>query len=76
MIVTFEKSSGAKISTVRLGPVTQAQRKDTSELLFRSHKGTVPAATRQVKVQLVMVRSVGSDNDGLADNLSLVFGAT
>jgi hypothetical protein len=33
----------------------------------------VPATTVQIKVELVMTLLEGGDNDGLADNLSLVF---
>jgi hypothetical protein len=73
LTVTFEKADGAAIRTARIGPVTEAQRKGTSKLLPRARKGTVPAATRLVKIQLVMIREAGSDNDGLADNLTLVF---
>lgn len=72
LTVTFENASGAPLATQKIGPITEAQRKHVSELLRRSKKGTVPAATRTVKVQLVMVRKAGSDNDGLADNLALV----
>jgi hypothetical protein len=41
-------------------------------MLFRSRAGRVPAGTRSIRVKLVMTRTAGSDNDGLADNLSLV----
>jgi hypothetical protein len=73
LVVTFENSKGKAIGTARIGPVTAAQRKDVSELLLRSTSGVVPSATRSVQVQLIMKRTDGSDNDGLADNLSLVF---
>ncbi len=75
LTVTFENSSGKALSTVTLGPVTEAQRKGVSELLSRSKTGVVPAATRNVQIRLVMTRESGSDNDGLADNLSLSFKA-
>jgi hypothetical protein len=71
--VTFENASGQSIGTAHIGPVTEAQRKGISELLFRSSTGMVPSATAEVRIQLVMVREEGSDDDGLADNLSLVF---
>jgi|ERR1022692_122910 hypothetical protein len=72
LVLTFEKADGTVVGSVRLGPVTEAQRKGVSELLFRSVKGKVPSATRKLKIELIMVRASGSDNDGLADNLSLV----
>ena len=72
LVLTFERADGTVIGSVRLGPVTEAQRKGVSELLFRSVRGKVPSATRKLKIELIMVRASGSDNDGLADNLSLV----
>jgi hypothetical protein len=75
LTATFEKKSGAAISSVTIGPVTEAQRKDVSELLFRQKAGKVPAATAKVSLVLTMRRYQGSDDDGLADNLSLVFTA-
>jgi len=71
--VTFEGAAGAPLSKVTLGPVTEAQRNGNSELLFRQVSGKVPASTSAVLVKLVMSRTDGSDNDGMADNLSLVF---
>ena len=73
LYVTFENSSGAALGSVSLGPVTEAQRDSNSEMLYRHKTGGVPAATTEVKVELVIVRYSGSDNDGLADNLSLSF---
>jgi len=72
--VTFENAKGKAIGkTVGIGPVTEAQRGGVSELLFRSRTGVVPAGTRELKVELIMTREAGSDDDGLADSLSLVF---
>jgi hypothetical protein len=73
LIITFETGSGKAISSAQIGPVTEKQRKGNSELLFRSRTGAVPAGTRSVKIELIMIREEGSDNDGLADNLSLEF---
>jgi hypothetical protein len=73
LTATFESATGSALSKVTLGPVTAAQRHDTSELLERQRTGLVPAATARIKIELVMVKLVGGDDDGLADNLSLVF---
>ena len=73
LVVTFENGSGKAVGTTRIGPVTAAQRKDVSDMLLRKAGGAVPASTRTVQVVLIMKRTDGSDNDGLADNLSLVF---
>jgi hypothetical protein len=73
LTVTFENSKGKALGSVTIGPVTEAQRKGVNEFLFRTKSGKVPSATRTVELKLVMIREAGSDNDGLADNLSLTF---
>lgn len=73
LIVTFESSAGMALKTTTIGPVTVAQRHDVSGLFFRRGTGKVPAGTQKIKVELVMTLLEGGDNDGLADNLSLVF---
>jgi hypothetical protein len=71
--VTFENAKGKALATYGIGPVTEAQRGGVSKLILRFRSGIVPAATRDLKVELIMTRDDGSDNDGLADSLSLVF---
>ena len=88
LFVTWENSAGQPLVATRrgvggfpggllvsaqVGPVTLAQRDGgTTELLSRQVSGPVPAAAHLAKVVLVMQRTGGTDNDGLADNLSLV----
>ena len=74
--VTFENAGGTAISTSTIGPVTASQRLATTELVFCQASGVVPAATRSVLVELALQRYEGVDDDGLADNLSLVFSTT
>jgi hypothetical protein len=73
LIVTFESASGTALKTTKIGPVTVGERHDVSGLFFRQHTGKVPAGTEKIKVELEMMLREGGDNDGLADNLSLVF---
>jgi hypothetical protein len=73
LYANFNSASGRTLASAKIGPVTEAQRKGTSEFLFRTKSGLVPAGTRSVQLKLVMTREDGSDNDGLADNLSLTF---
>jgi hypothetical protein len=73
LFVTFENSKGKAVGTTQIGPVTESQRHGVSEMLQRKANGVVPGSTRGVLVKLVMKRTDGSDNDGLADNLSLEF---
>jgi hypothetical protein len=75
LTATFESAAGTPLASATIGPVTAAQRHDNSELVLRRKSGSVPAGTRSVKLVLVMVRDAGSDNDGMADTLSLVFSA-
>lgn len=72
LTITFQNAKGKAVGSGHIGPVTEKQRKGNSEMLFRTHSGSVPAGTRSIRVKLVMTRTDGSDNDGLADNLSLV----
>jgi hypothetical protein len=72
LTVTWLDGSGAPVgSPTTLGPVTPAQRKDTTELLLRTTGGSVPSAARSVLVTLRMVRTDGAYVDGYADDLSL-----
>jgi len=56
-----------------VGPVTETVRNGASELLSQNTTGTVPSTTSAVVVELTMTRYVGSDDDGMADDLSLTF---
>ena len=69
----FLGATGSVLGSAKVGPVMAADRtNDTTELLQRSASGPVPAGTRAVKVTLTMTKTAGSDNDGLADDLSLL----
>jgi hypothetical protein len=70
--VIFRSASGQKLRTLVIGPVTAAERNNVSGLVRRSATTDVPVGTTSAVVFLVMTRYSGSDNDGLADNLSLV----
>ena len=64
-------SAGAQLGTLTIGPVTAADRNNTTQLLRRSASGTVPPGTRTVRVVLTATKTDGSYNDAYADNLSL-----
>jgi len=72
LTITFQSSSGGALGTASLGPVLAADRADMTELLQKQTTGTVPSGTRSVLVVLSMVRTDGTNNDGYADDLSLV----
>jgi hypothetical protein len=73
LTVAFLNSNGSALAAGKIGPVTETQRNGNSELLYRHLTGVVPAATTEASIQLVISRTDGSDNDGMADNLGLVF---
>jgi uncharacterized protein (TIGR03437 family) len=75
LTVQFQSWSGTVLGTATLGPVTDADRDDNSELLQKSTKGNVPSGTRVMHVLLTITRADGLNNDGLADSLSLVLGS-
>ena len=68
----FMNWSGAVLATSQLGPVMSADRSGVSALLQKSQSGAVPAGTRMVRVTMLANRTEGSDDDALADSLSLV----
>lgn len=63
-------------STVQLGSVMAADRKNQTGLLQKSQNGGVPVGTRQIHVVVTMVKAggqnEGSYNNSFADNISLV----
>lgn len=68
----FLDASGQPISQVSIGSVLAADRKLKTGLLPRNVKGTIPAATRSIRLVLTMIYTEGNYNDGSADDLSLV----
>lgn len=71
VIATFLDGAGKTLGSVRIGPVSPAQRKNETTLLLRSARASVPAKTRKLAIHVNAVRTDGSYNDGYADNLSL-----
>ena len=70
--VSFKNDRDNPLGGASLGPVTPTDRTNKTALLLRSTTGTVPIGTRRVELLLQMTRLEGNDNDGYADNLSLV----
>jgi hypothetical protein len=55
-----------------VGPVTAAERGNATELQRRTATAPVPSNARQARVLVTITRADGANNDGYADNLSLV----
>jgi hypothetical protein len=72
----FLDAEGDLIAFGQIGPVSAAERGNQTALVERVEEGALPALTRSIEVTLVMTRLEGADNDGYADNLSLVLTAT
>ncbi len=76
--LTFESGGGDALREASIGPVTATDRNNATALLPRMVHDAVPRGCRSVRVVVELTRvdaiidAVG-DNDGYADNLSLVF---
>jgi len=71
---TYLGQSGARLGTIRIGPVSAAERKLATGLMKKTATGTIAKKTRTIRVTLGATRTSGSYNDGYADNLSLTIG--
>jgi hypothetical protein len=67
----FLGSASEQLGTLTIGPVTAADRNNTTQMLPRNATGTVPPGTRTISVVLTATKTDGSYNDAYADNLSL-----
>ncbi|MBV6700196.1 alkaline phosphatase family protein [Kitasatospora aureofaciens] len=67
---TYLNASGASLGTSAIGPVPAADRSNTTGMVQRSSTAAVPAGTRSIKVT-VDFSMTGTQNDGMADDLSL-----
>lgn len=72
LLVQFEDHAGKILGTAQIGPVSVTDRRNQTELLQRTTTGKVPKGTVKLVVTLRMIRTFGTDNDGYADNLSLI----
>ncbi len=70
----FLSQSGKRLGSMKVGPVTAAERKLATGLLKKSKVGVIPKTTRTIRVTLGANRTSGNYNDGYADNLSLTLG--
>jgi hypothetical protein len=72
---TFLSEAGKKLGTLKIGPVTAAEREETTALIQKSASKPVPKKTRSIQVKLAAKRLIPSYNDGYADNVSLTLAA-
>lgn len=69
--VTWKNAKGKALGHAKVGPVTEAQRRGVTGMLFRSKSGAVPKGAASAFITVRMVRKDGAYIDGYADNLSL-----
>ncbi|GAA1989033.1 hypothetical protein GCM10009738_81440 [Kitasatospora viridis] len=68
--VTFRGASGNSLGTAGIAPVLAAARGNTTEFLQRSTTAALPAGTRSITTAVDFTMT-GTQNDGMADDLSL-----
>lgn len=74
LVAVFRDGGGNALGEASIGPVWAADRNAVTGFLFRSDEGAVPELTRTVQLTMSTYAWQGaSNNDGMADNLSLVF---
>lgn len=73
--ISFLDAAGNTLATASLGPVTPADRNNTTGLFAVSTAGWVPVGTTRASFALSMDRLVSGDNDGYADNLAFSISA-
>lgn len=74
LTATFLSASNALLGSASIGPVDAADRGSATGLLLRDATGRLPVGTRSINftLQMTRVEAAAPDNDGYADNLSLV----
>jgi len=72
LTATFLDGSNGFLGSATIGPVSNLDRGNVTELLARSTNGFVPLGTRGIKFDLSYTRFLGAYDDGYADNLSLI----
>ncbi|MGB2938710.1 MAG: hypothetical protein WBD38_00215, partial [Candidatus Dormiibacterota bacterium] len=71
VIATFQDANGNSLGTDKVGPVTEAARKNQTSLVKSEATGNVPKGTRKIVIEIDMLRTAGNYNDGYADDVSL-----
>lgn len=72
----FLSPQGKSLGLLSIGPVTSAQRKLKTALLFRSRTAMIPCKTATIRVTVTAIRQAEAIllyDDGYADNVSLTF---
>jgi len=68
--ISFLDKYDQPMGSATVGGVLAAERSKITKLIPKSNSGVIPFGTRTIKVELVMTRVTGENNNGYADNLS------
>lgn len=68
--ITYRNGSGGSLGTSSIGPVLAADRSSATKFLQRTTTAAVPAGTRTIRTTVDFTMT-GTQNDGMADDLSL-----
>ncbi len=68
---TFLSSSGAKLGTITVKPVSHTRRGDVTKLVAGTRSGSLPHGTSSIKIVVTARPLSGGYVDGYADNVSL-----
>lgn len=72
ILVQFMDASNNMLGSAKLGPILAKDRNSTTELASYSTNGTLPTGTGIIIVTVTMTKTEGGDNDGMADDISLI----
>lgn len=70
----FLDAAGAALGSVRVGPVTVADRKRLTVLLKRTAQANLPASTRSIAVVITVTANGNGAHHAFIDNISLTLG--
>jgi hypothetical protein len=75
LTVQFVGATGQALGTASVGPVLAADRNNNDGLILRTTTGKIPVGTTKINVTVLFTKLAGGDNDGSADDLSLLLHA-
>lgn len=72
LVADFLDAGKDVLHSTQIGYVTNADRDNVTRMMRKESTGTVPRNTRTIRFRLIAVGEEGANNDGYADELSMV----
>ncbi|MCF8339290.1 MAG: hypothetical protein K9I74_15035 [Bacteroidales bacterium] len=72
LLAEFLDSDSTVLDSAQIGPVTNKDRDNNTRMVRKESSGIVPEGTRSIRFRLTAIRVGGTNNDGYADELSMV----